>query len=291
MRHAFCLFTTFLWVNQAPCPTSPPETKSYEVTAAVIGAIVGALLAGWLTYVAAQSAEESKQKKLILRLYSLLLLEILGHHQPTLYLEVDELLPTWLNRRETTLSGTNALDRYPSAWQSVRLQRLTDRYHRRFSRELIHADLIVELETYYHNVRILNQLIDEWRPEKAKDNGIAYATHTIRALKMGIDVTNKIRKTPGISRYFVDLETTVLENCDAREHQITYLLILCDLKLSDLESLRRAEQWENKDPEVYGRLGGRPPKLDSIPEIVRDDRSKLWKQYLTRANNMPLPRF
>jgi hypothetical protein len=56
----------------------------------LIGAAVGALLGGFVSYVATQTAEKRKQKNLILRLYSLLLLELAGH-QPSLTLEVDNL--------------------------------------------------------------------------------------------------------------------------------------------------------------------------------------------------------
>jgi hypothetical protein len=289
LPHAYRLWAIFLWVNQAPAAPPSPEAKSHEVAAAVIGAIVGALLAGWLTYVALQSAEESKQKKLVLRLCSLILLELAGH-QPILTLELDEFLPTWLNRRESDFSGPNALKSYPPAWQSLRLTRLPDQYYSRFFTELIHSDLVIEFESYYDDVRVRNQMIEEWHPEQAKDQGIAYATCTIRILRMGIDIISKIRKVSGISRHFVEAEATVLDNFDSQALRSSYLLTLSGLKLGDLDNLSLAEEWEAEDPKELGRLGGRPPKLDKIPEIIRNDPTKLWKQYLKRAKEMPRPR-
>jgi hypothetical protein len=270
------------------------EGKSHELAAAVIGAVVGAvlgaLLTGWVTYLATKALESNKQRELLLRLYSLLLLELAGH-QAALALEVDTFLPAWLLRGEPSLAGGEWVVDLHFTRLGLRLNKLADEYYSRFFEEFLHADLIVELESYYRSVRSLNRLISEWDPKRATEKADSYVRKTLSVFSVGMDLFNKIQHSPGISKYFVSAQRSAISEFDAQEQRHRYLLVLSDLRIRALERLRRALEFENLEPEELRsvrKMGGSPPDVSEIPDLIKTDPNRLWEQYLDDATKINL---
>jgi len=274
--------------------TAPSEGNSHEVAAAVLGAIVGAvlgaLLTGWATYIATMALEKGKQKAFVLRLYSLLLLELSGH-QSALALEIDTFLPAWLLRGESSLAGGEWVVDLHFTRLNLRLNKLADDYYSRFFAEFLHADLIVELESYYRSVRSLNRLIGEWDYRRAREDTHSYVRKTLFVFSFGMELFEKIRNSASITRYFVAAQRSAISEFDAQYKRHRYLLVLSELRMRGLEQLKRALVFENMDPEELRsmhKMGASPPDVRDIPDVIRTDSDRLWEQYLDRASKISL---
>lgn len=273
----------------------PSESRFLDPAAAIVGAILGAVVGGWATYLATKATEANRRKELVLHLYSLLLLEVFSHQQ-SLFLEVDEFLPAWLLRGHEWLTG-NGAETTPNLqflWVKFRLFHLADDYLNRFLAELIGAELVVELEAYYRRVRSHNRMVDQWnsRTQDADEEirrAQDYMKNSLELFKSSGKVLGKLRETPGITKFFSAEHKRALEFSDVHAHDFEYLVTLSELNIEHLRLLEDAKRFQAMDRSEYQAaidMGASPPDTSGIPESIRNQSGFQWQNYLNRADKI-----
>lgn len=276
--------------------TTGPVKKSYEelvaaVAGAIVGAIVGALLTGWVTYFFTKQAEKNRQAELVLKLYSMLVLELCDHSF-SLALEVDAILPVWLLRGHWETLGGSRFLKLRFARPAIRLNKLRDEYEKRFIAELLYSELIAELEFYYRLVRSRNETIDLWDDVAvtvSANECNQYVRSTAQALTVVLDLIGKIRSVRGIEKQFTAGHVAQLENLDHSKQRLLNLLELTKMTQAQLQHLEIAAEFEALTPEERQQqmfIGAKSPDISEIPERIRTDPTKLWVQFLQLARDI-----
>ena len=139
-----------------------------------VGAVIGAVLGAWLTYMGSRRLEQDKLREMSLRLYCVLLAELSKHHA-SLFRTIDGVLPAWLRRGEVhPTKGQDATLRSISIGHPT----LETSYFKAFLEKLINADLFVPIANYYAAVDVVNSyahsLNQSVQPEEHMSTVYAY---------------------------------------------------------------------------------------------------------------------
>ena len=271
----------------------PPEIKIGELIIALTAAFLGAIIGGVCTYFSSIYFEHRKQNDLIRRLHCILLFEILDH-QASLQRTLDNILPYWLLRNEINIYGKYIfIDLLKTPPSILRVS-----YFSTFLDELSYSPKIVSIANYYEHVKITNRLAEKWRKNPNTEIKERYIYNCVGLLEAALFAIEDLLKTKQIEKHFTELlKNNINEyNLSIKRCEMQIAISKTNYsKLSRFVDYERAKLTEKENPELSKKLGLQPdyqqdPYVMEIPELIRNDPDKLWREYFEDAQEIVNPR-
>lgn len=233
-------------------PTSDPGFLG-----AIIGAIsglLGALIGGLATYLASTRQYRIEYQTRLRAALVAALIEICRNH-PTLFNELDRVLPLWLSRKHDSITAKDHLKEVTS-----QIPRYHTRVHDNFFIELITSKFGSEIKTYYDKIIFINELSIKNTGGLNPSQFPSYVTSLAISIEAADALAKEIHrycKKEIIDKWGKDDYFGFIEEVSDRS---LYMTALTRTKLSDIE--------------IYLKTGVAPPSIRIV--ITRKDKNSLF---------------